>query len=74
MICKFHLACFKQTTQKPASLMVLGCMSGYRGGKLHIWKGTINAGDYMEVLAQQQHNYIVPFREGLEYFSKSMLH
>ncbi len=35
-----------------ASLMVWGCMSACGMGSLHIWKGTINAERYIQVLEQ----------------------
>ena len=38
--------------QKPASLMVRRCIRVYWTGKLHIWKGTISAQRYMQVLEQ----------------------
>ncbi|KAK3544070.1 hypothetical protein QTP86_000872 [Hemibagrus guttatus] len=34
---------YQRSVQKPASLMVWGCMSACGMGSLHIWKGTINA-------------------------------
>ncbi|KAK3549367.1 hypothetical protein QTP70_035068 [Hemibagrus guttatus] len=34
--------CYQRSVQKPASLMVWGCMSACGMGSLHIWKGTIN--------------------------------
>ena len=40
------------TVQKPASLMVWGCISAYGVGSLHIWKGSINAEQCIEVLEQ----------------------
>ncbi|KAK3514601.1 hypothetical protein QTP70_021513 [Hemibagrus guttatus] len=36
-------SCYQRSVQKPASLMVWGCMSACGMGSLHIWKGTINA-------------------------------
>ena len=42
----------KALITKPASLMVWGCISAYGMGSLHIWKGTINAERYIEVLEQ----------------------
>ena len=62
-----------QTVQKPASLMVWGCISVSGEGRLHIWKGIINAEEYKEVLEQ----HLLPSRcllwKGLAYFSKTML-
>ncbi|KAK3521420.1 hypothetical protein QTP70_004446 [Hemibagrus guttatus] len=36
-------SCYQRSVQKPASLMVWGCMSACGMGSLHVWKGTINA-------------------------------
>ncbi|KAK3510396.1 hypothetical protein QTP70_005869 [Hemibagrus guttatus] len=40
---KDNPSCYQRSVQKPASLMVWGCMSACDMGSLHIWKGTINA-------------------------------
>ncbi|KAK3535320.1 hypothetical protein QTP70_007936 [Hemibagrus guttatus] len=40
---KDNPSCYRRSVQKPASLMVWGCMSACGMGSLHIWKGTINA-------------------------------
>ncbi|KAK3510615.1 hypothetical protein QTP70_011872 [Hemibagrus guttatus] len=40
---KDNPSCYQRSVQKPASLMVWGCMSACGIGSLHIWKGTINA-------------------------------
>ncbi|KAK3567028.1 hypothetical protein QTP86_008979 [Hemibagrus guttatus] len=40
---KDNPSCYQRSVQKPASLMVCGCMSACGMGSLHIWKGTINA-------------------------------
>ncbi|KAK3515138.1 hypothetical protein QTP70_007468 [Hemibagrus guttatus] len=40
---KDNPSCYQHSVQKPASLMVWGCMSACGMGSLHIWKGTINA-------------------------------
>ncbi|KAK3546502.1 hypothetical protein QTP70_026357, partial [Hemibagrus guttatus] len=40
---KDNPSCYQRSVQKPASLMVWGCMSACGMGSLHIWKGTINA-------------------------------
>ncbi len=37
------LACYQHSVQKPASLMVWGCISAYGMGNLHVLKGTMNA-------------------------------
>ncbi len=44
-----------------ASLMVWGCMSACGMGSLHIWKGTINAERYIQVLEQ----HMLPSRRRL---------
>ena len=56
-----HPACYQRSVQKPASLMVWGCISAYWMGSLHIWKGTINAERYIEVLEQ----HMLPSRRRL---------
>ncbi len=38
--------------QKPASLMVWGCISAYGMGSLHVLEGTMNAERYIKVLEQ----------------------
>ncbi|ROL46630.1 Transposable element Tcb1 transposase [Anabarilius grahami] len=43
---------YQRSVQKPASLMVWGCLSACGMGSLHIWKGTINAERYIQVLEQ----------------------
>lgn len=43
---------YQRSVQKPASLMAWGCMSACGMGSLHIWKGTINAERYIQVLEQ----------------------
>ncbi|KAK3512298.1 hypothetical protein QTP70_003284 [Hemibagrus guttatus] len=40
---KDNPSCYQRSVQKPASLVVWGCMSACGMGSLHIWKGTINA-------------------------------
>ncbi len=45
--------CFYQcSVQKPASLMVCGCISAYGLGSLHVLEGTMNAAMYINVLEQ----------------------
>ncbi len=51
---KDNPSCYQRSVQKPASLMVWGCMSACGMGSLHIWKGTINAERYIQVLEQQE--------------------
>ncbi len=45
-------ACYQRSVQKPASLMVWGCISAYGMGSLHILEGTMNAERYIKVLEQ----------------------
>ncbi len=45
-------ACYQRSVQKPASLMVWGCISAYGMGSLHVLKGTMNAERYIMVLEQ----------------------
>uniref|UniRef100_A0A3B4CB63 Transposase Tc1-like domain-containing protein n=1 Tax=Pygocentrus nattereri TaxID=42514 RepID=A0A3B4CB63_PYGNA len=42
--------CYQCKVQKPASLMVWGCVSAHDMGNLHICEGTINAERYKQVL------------------------
>ncbi len=44
--------CFQRSVQKPASLMVWGCISSYGMGSLHVLEGTMNAERYIKVLEQ----------------------
>ncbi len=45
-------ACHQRSVQKPASLMVWGCISPYGMGSLHVLEGTMNAERYIKVLEQ----------------------
>uniref|UniRef100_A0A9J8BDR5 Transposase n=1 Tax=Cyprinus carpio carpio TaxID=630221 RepID=A0A9J8BDR5_CYPCA len=54
-------SCYQRSVQKPASLMVWRCMSPCGMGSLHIWKGTINAERYIQVLEQ----HMLPARRRL---------
>ncbi len=58
---KDNPSCYQRSVQKPASLMVWGCMSACGMGSLHIWKGTINAERYIQVLEQ----HMLPSRRHL---------
>ncbi len=58
---KDNPSCYQRSVQKPASLMVLGCMSACGMGSLPIWKGTINAERYIQVLEQ----HMLPSRHRL---------
>ncbi len=58
---KDNPSCYQHSVQKPASLMVWGCMIACDMGSLHIWKGTINAERYIQVLEQ----HMLPSRRHL---------
>ncbi len=58
---KDNPSCYQRSVQKPASLKVWGCMSACGMGSLHIWKGTINAERYIQVLEQ----HMLPSRRRL---------
>ena len=58
---KDNPSCYQRSVQKPASLMVWGCMSACGMGSLHVWKGTINAENYVQVLEQ----HMLPSRRHL---------
>ncbi len=58
---KDNPSCYQRSVQKPASLMVWGCMSACGMGSLHIWKGTINVERYIQVLEQ----HMLPSRRRL---------
>ncbi len=58
---KDNPSCYQRSVQKPASLMVWGCMSACGMASLHIWKGTINAERYIQVLEQ----HMLPSRRRL---------
>ncbi len=66
-------ACYQRSVQKPASLMVWGCISAYGMGSLHVLEGTVNAERYIKVLEQ----HMLPSRRCLFqgrpcYFSRTM--
>ncbi len=54
-------ACFQCSVQKPASLMVWGCISTYGMCSLHVLEGTMNAERYIKVLEQ----HMLPSRRRL---------
>uniref|UniRef100_A0A9J8CSW9 Transposase n=1 Tax=Cyprinus carpio carpio TaxID=630221 RepID=A0A9J8CSW9_CYPCA len=58
---KDNPSCYQHSVHKPVSLMVWGCMSACGMGSLHIWKGTINAERYIQVLEQ----HMLPSRRRL---------
>ncbi len=45
-------ACYQRSVQKPASLMVWGCINANGMGCLHVLEGTMNAERYIKVLEQ----------------------
>ncbi len=45
-------AYYQRSVQKPASMIVWGCISAYGIGSLHVLEGTINAEMYIKVLQQ----------------------
>ncbi len=45
-------ACYQRSVQKPASLMVWGCISVYSMGSLHVLESSMNAERYIKVLEQ----------------------
>ncbi len=53
--------CYQCSDQKPASLMVWGCISAYGMGSLHVLEGTMNAERYIKVLEQ----HMLPSRRHL---------
>ncbi len=54
-------ACNQLSVQKPASLMVWGCISAYGMGSLHVLEGIMNAERYIKVLEQ----HMLPSRQRL---------
>ncbi len=54
-------ACYQHLVQKPASLMVWGCISAYGIGSLHVLEGTMNAERYIKLLEQ----HMLPSRRRL---------
>ncbi len=46
-------ACYQRSVQKPASLMVWGCISAYGMGSLHVLEGTMNADRYIHKVLEQ---------------------
>ncbi len=63
--------CYQHSVQKPASLMVWGCISTYGMGSLHVLEGTMNAEMYIKVLEQ----HMLPSRGSIcsLYFVPSIL-
>ena len=67
---KDHPDCYQCKVQKPASVMVLGCVSARGIGNLHICEGTINADRFWSNICCHPSN--VFFRDVPVYFSKTM--
>ncbi len=44
--------CHQRSVQKPAFLMIWGCISAYGMGSLHVLEGTMNAEGYIKILEQ----------------------
>ncbi len=59
--------CHQSSVQKPASLMVCGCIIAYGLGSLHVLEGTMNAERYIKVLEQS----MLPSRWRLDDFSSA---
>ena len=47
-----HPDCYQRKVQKPASVMVWGCISSHGMGDLHFCEGNINAEKYIQILEQ----------------------
>ncbi len=66
-------ACYHHSVQKPASLMVWGCISAHGMGSLHVLEGTMNAEMYIKVLEQLcSPPDDIYSRKSLVYFSRTM--
>ncbi len=55
--------CYQRSVQKPASLIVWGCISAYGMGSLHVLEGTMNAERYIKSNILEQH--MLPSRQRL---------
>lgn len=64
---KDYLACYQCLVQKPATLMVRGCISSYGIVSLHTAKSSITAEGYIQVL--EQHPDYIFFSEVFVYLS-----
>lgn len=64
---KDYLACYQCLVQKPATLMVHGCISSYGIVSLHTLKSSITAEGYIQVL--EQHPDDIFFSEVFVYLS-----
>ena len=58
---KDHPDCYQRKVQKPASVMVWGCISAHGMGDLHICEGTIDAEAYVGILER----HMLPSRRQL---------
>ncbi len=63
-------ACHQRSAQKPAFLMVWGCISVYGMGSLHVLEGTMNAERYIKVLEQ----HMLPSRRRVFHQDKAKPH
>ncbi len=54
-------ACYQRSVQKPASLIVWGCISAYGMGSLHVLECNMNVQRYIKVLEQ----HMLPSRQRL---------
>ncbi len=59
-------ACHQCSVQKPASLMVWGCICAYCMGNLHVLESTMNAERYIKVLEQ----HMLPSRRHIQYLTE----
>ncbi len=66
-------ACYQCLVQKPASLMVWGCISAYGMDSLHVLEGTMNAERYIKIL-EQRILFIYLFSHLADAFIKSNLY
>ena len=55
---KDHADCYQRKVEKPASVMVWGCISAQGMGDLHICEGTIDAEAYVGILER----HVLPSR------------
>ena len=67
--------CYQRKVQKPASVLVWGCVSAHGMGNLHNCEGTINAETFIQFLEQPStsHPSNIFFRDIPAYFSKTVL-
>ncbi len=56
-------ACYQRSVQKPASLMVWGCISAYNMDSLYVLEGPMNAERYIYIKVLEEH--MLPSRRNL---------